>query len=67
MTIPGESNFDELERAGFPVWSCSEQEQAVLAALTRAELDLILDLKARLDAAEPEVQGHGPVAGGALF
>jgi len=71
MTSPRESALDELERAGFPVAAFTDRERTVFAGLSRAELDLILDIKARLDDDDPagaEVQAHGgPVAGAALF
>lgn len=58
----------ELEEAGVPVSEFTEQQRAVFAGLTGPELRLILDIKSRLDAVEPEVQAHGgPVAGAALF
>lgn len=56
-----------LEQAGFPVWAFTGEQCAVFAGLTPQELELILDLKARLDAVEPEVQAHTVVAGAALF
>jgi hypothetical protein len=39
----------------------------VLSELTPEELAVLLDIKSRLDAVEPEVQAHGEIAGGALF
>ncbi|WP_165990202.1 aroma-sacti cluster domain-containing protein [Streptomyces sp. YIM 98790] len=56
-----------LADAGFPVEALAEEEQAVLAGLTPAETELLLGIKQRLDAAEPEVRAHGEIAGGALF
>ncbi|MEU5764743.1 aroma-sacti cluster domain-containing protein [Streptomyces asoensis] len=56
-----------LEQAGFPVRAFTGEQRAVFARLTPQELELILDLKARLDAVEPEVQAHTVVAGAALF
>ncbi|MFJ6837190.1 aroma-sacti cluster domain-containing protein [Streptomyces sp. NPDC091209] len=56
-----------LEQAGFPVRAFTGEQRAVFAALTPQELELILDLKARLDVVEPEVQAHTVVAGAALF
>lgn len=61
------SALRELERAGFPVGAFTDEQRAVFAALSPQELELILDLKARLDAVEPEVQAHTVVAGAALF
>ncbi|MET8945804.1 aroma-sacti cluster domain-containing protein [Streptomyces sp. NPDC004542] len=56
-----------LEEAGFPVHAFTGQQRAVFGALSPDELELVLDLKARLDAVEPEVQAHTVVAGAALF
>ncbi|RLL69329.1 aroma-sacti cluster domain-containing protein [Streptomyces sp. Z26] len=56
-----------LEDAGFPLHSLSPEQRAVLQGLSAEELTLLLGLKERLDAAEPEVQAHGEIAGGALF
>jgi hypothetical protein len=56
-----------LEDAGFPLHTLSAEQREVMAGLTPAELELLLGLKNRLDAAEPEVQAHSEIAGGALF
>lgn len=56
-----------LADAGFPVAALTPQQRAVFAALTAEELALIVDIKARLDEVEPEVQAHTAVAGAALF
>ncbi|WP_228555940.1 aroma-sacti cluster domain-containing protein [Catenulispora pinisilvae] len=56
-----------LEAAGFPLATLSEEQVMVLGSLTGPELDLLVDLKAKLDEVEPEVQAHGNIAGGALF
>jgi hypothetical protein len=56
-----------LRLAGFPVDVMPEEQLAVLAALSTAEVDLLVDLKHKLDAAEPEVQAHVTVAGAGLF
>ncbi|GAA2502958.1 aroma-sacti cluster domain-containing protein [Streptomyces sp. NPDC059506] len=56
-----------LEAAGFTVSSLPEEQQQVFRDLAPAELELLLEIKARLDEAEPEVQAHGEIAGGALF
>ncbi|KAB8163030.1 hypothetical protein FH609_003725 [Streptomyces sp. 3MP-14] len=57
----------ELADAGFPVPSLTPEQRAVFAALTPDELALVLDIKSRLDAVEPEVRAHAAVAGAALF
>jgi hypothetical protein len=56
-----------LARAGFPLHTLPPEQLAVFRDLTDAEVDLLLALKSRLDAAEPEVRAHGEIAGGALF
>jgi hypothetical protein len=57
----------ELRLAGFPVDVMPDEQLAVLTDLSAAEITLLLDLKRRLDAAEPEVQAHVTVAGAGLF
>jgi hypothetical protein len=59
--------LDVLETAGFAVTALPEEQQQVFLSLTPEELALLVDIKGRLDEAEPEVQAHGVVAGGALF
>lgn len=56
-----------LAAAGFPLETLSEEQVAVLGALSGPELDLLVDLKARLDEVEPDVQAHTLIAGGAMF
>jgi hypothetical protein len=53
--------------AGIPVDWLSEEQRAVLLELSPAELELLLDIKSRLDEVAPEVQAHSEIAGGALF
>lgn len=67
MLPDGNRNLRELENAGVPLSALTEQQRSVFAGLSRAELELFLDIKARLDEAEPEVQAHSEVAGAALF
>ncbi|GAA1664142.1 aroma-sacti cluster domain-containing protein [Fodinicola feengrottensis] len=62
-----EANLRTLADAGFPMDTFTDEQLAVFAELTPGELDLIVDIKARLDAVEPEVQAHAAVAGAALF
>jgi hypothetical protein len=57
----------ELEAHGFDVRQLTAQQQDILRSLTSDEFTLLLDIKARLDAAAPEVQAHSEVAGAALF
>lgn len=56
-----------LEASGLPVTHLTTDQQLVLSELTHEELDLLLDIKARLDEVEPDLQGHTEIAGGALF
>jgi hypothetical protein len=56
-----------LEGAGFPVGSFTDEERAVFSGLGMHEIALLIDIKARLDAAAPEVQAHVTVAGAGLF
>jgi hypothetical protein len=62
-----DANLRALAAAGFPTGAFSEEQRAVFSELVPAELELILDIKRRLDAVEPEVQAHAVVAGAALF
>ncbi|MEU1184952.1 aroma-sacti cluster domain-containing protein [Streptomyces sp. NPDC005820] len=59
--------LERLSAAGFTVAALTAEQLDVLARLTRHELDLLVDIKGRLDEAGPEVQAHGEIAGGALF
>jgi hypothetical protein len=67
MTAPEWNALDALNAAGFPVGSFTAEQCEVFGRLSTAEVDMLVDLKARLDAVEPEVQAHGAVAGAALF
>ncbi|MFE4450300.1 aroma-sacti cluster domain-containing protein [Streptomyces sp. NPDC056796] len=58
---------DALYEAGLPVHLLTDEQRLVLSELTEEELAVLLDIKSRLDAVEPEVQAHGEIAGGALF
>jgi hypothetical protein len=62
-----DTNLSALAAAGFPVDTFTDEQCAVFAELTGDELELIIDIKGRLDAVEPEVQAHAAVAGAALF
>jgi hypothetical protein len=66
MTTP-DATIDTLAAAGFPVDTFTDEQLAVFGDLTPPEIDLIVDIKRRLDAVEPEVQAHAAVAGAALF
>ncbi|MFD4672443.1 aroma-sacti cluster domain-containing protein [Lentzea sp. HUAS TT2] len=67
MSSEFDTNLDALAAAGFPVDSCTDEQRAVFGELSGQELELILDIKRRLDEVEPEVQAHSVVAGAALF
>lgn len=67
MSSECDANLDALAAAGFPIDTCTDEQRAVFAELSGQELDLILDIKRRLDEVEPEVQAHSVVAGAALF
>ncbi|MFH9615035.1 aroma-sacti cluster domain-containing protein [Streptomyces pratensis] len=56
-----------LHEAGLPVDMLTDEQRLVLSQLTEEELAVLLDIKSRLDAVEPEVRAHGEIAGGALF
>lgn len=57
----------ELAAAGFPVAGMDAEQRAVLGALTREELAVLLDVKRRLDGSEPEVLAHEASMVGGLF
>jgi hypothetical protein len=64
---PPDGPLAELAAAGFPVAGMDAEQRAVLGALTREELDVLLDVKRRLDGAEPEVLAHEASMVGGLF
>jgi hypothetical protein len=59
--------LEELEAHGFEVRRLPVEQQDVLRDLSSEELALLVDIKARLDAAGPDVEAHSEVAGAALF
>lgn len=59
--------LDRLHEVGFAVGALTEEQREVLKTLTPQELDLLVDIKGRLDEVGPEVQAHSEIAGGALF
>ncbi|GGV22707.1 hypothetical protein GCM10010495_42900 [Kitasatospora herbaricolor] len=67
MSAPDPRTIAVLAAAGFPVDVLTDEQLAVFGSLSEEELALLLDIKARLNEVEPEVQAHGAVAGGALF
>lgn len=66
MTTPNEP-LTTLAAAGFPLDSITEEQRSVFASLSAAEVELLVDLRSRLDAVEPEVLAHTDIAGGGLF
>jgi hypothetical protein len=60
-------NLDRLAAAGFSLHALTAQQRDVLSELSPEELALLVDIKARLEDAAPDVEAHGDVAGGALF
>jgi hypothetical protein len=67
MTEPQKDQLAALEAAGFPIGSISEEQRAVYSSLSEQEVALLIDLRSRLDAAEPEVQAHTDIAGSGMF
>ena len=56
-----------LAAAGFPVMTFTDEQRTAFAGLSAEEVTLLVDLKGRLDAMEPDVQAHSVIAGAALF
>lgn len=67
MTDDRDARIGRLTAAGFAVEAFTEEQVDVLLGLGPQELDILLDIKSRLDEAGPEVQAHSEIAGGALF
>lgn len=65
--MAAEDVLDTLRDAGFPVDTFTEEQCAVFRGLSAREIEVIVDIKGRLDDVEPEVQAHVAVAGAALF
>jgi hypothetical protein len=61
------ATLERLETAGFAVDALNDEQRAVLSALSPHELEVLVDIKGRLDEVGPEVQAHSEIAGGALF
>ncbi len=66
MTMQSDQ-LSALAAAGFPIDSITDDQREVFSTLSPEEVSLLIDLRARLDAVEPEVQAHTDVAGGGLF
>jgi hypothetical protein len=67
MTMHQEDQLAALEAAGFPIGSITEEQRAVFGTLSDEEVALLIGIRTRLDAVEPEVLAHTDVAGGGLF
>ena len=67
MTNPQNHQLSVLAAAGFPIDAITPEQRAVFSSLSEDEVSLLIDLRARLDAAEPEVLAHTDVAGGGMF
>jgi hypothetical protein len=68
MATPDEATLDMLASAGFPLHLLSDEQRQVCAGLTADEAALLISLKERFAAAEPEVLAHtGVYAGGVMF
>jgi hypothetical protein len=67
MTDDHRYTIDELEAHGFAVRDLPAVQQAVLRDLAPEEFLLLVDIKARLDEAGPDVAAHSEIAGAALF
>jgi hypothetical protein len=66
MSTPHSEQLAALTAAGFPLDAITEEQRAVFATLSAEEVALLIDLRARLDELEPEVQAH-TVAGAGVF
>jgi len=67
MTSSRNEQLAALAAAGFPIDSLTEEQRAVYSTLTEEEVRLLIDLRSRLDAVEPEVLAHTDIAGGGMF
>lgn len=67
MTSSQNEQLAALEAAGFPIDSISQEQRAVFSTLTDEEVRLLIDLRTRLDAVEPEVLAHTDIAGSGMF
>jgi hypothetical protein len=67
MTRSQNEQLAALEAAGFPIASITQEQRAVFSTLTEEEVRLLIDLRTRLDAVEPEVMAHTDIAGSGMF
>jgi len=56
MSTPQHDPLAALAAAGFPLETITEEQRTVFATLSAEEVTLLIDLRARLDAVEAEVQ-----------
>lgn len=50
--------LEQLRSAGFALDGATADQQAVLRELTADEIGVLSSIKARFDAAAPEIEGH---------
>jgi len=55
-----------LAEAGFPVQTATSEQVAVLESLSDDEIRILQGVKARVDAAGSDVQGHDSDPGGSI-
>ena len=67
MSIETPDQLLVLETAGFPVDAITPEQRAVFASLSTDEVNLLIEIRGRLDAVAPEVQAHTDIAGAGLF
>jgi hypothetical protein len=56
-----------LEQLGLPAGYVTDDQVSVIDSLSQAEFDLLIRLKARLDEAGDDVQGHSIEGGGVVW
>lgn len=50
--------IDKLAEAGFSLTDANDAQQAVLKSLTEDEVNVLLSVKSRIEAAGSDVEGH---------
>ncbi|MEU9448706.1 aroma-sacti cluster domain-containing protein [Streptomyces sp. NPDC048277] len=53
--------LDRLTEAGFSLTDATDAQQAVLKSLTEDEVNVLLSVKSRVEAAGSDVEGHSSV------
>lgn len=56
-----------LEAAGFPLAQLTQEQLQALSELSDEEVAVLVDIRQRLAAAEPDVEAHGGEVIGAIF